>query len=81
MGAVRELKEAPPQLLDEKDRGRLRDYLTKRLVSLKRGKRRERFFEAGEEGFYSGSEMEIILAFDELLGEQAPDLRKKPRGH
>ncbi len=79
MAAVRKMKETPPQLLDEKDRDCLREYLTKRLVSLKRARKRQHSGEGYDEGFYEGSEMEVIFAFDELLGEQPPDTRRKPR--
>lgn len=75
--------ETPKQLTCEDDRSRLREYLTKRLATLKKEHRltMRNGGEAAEDGFYEGSEMEIVFAFDDLLGEQPPDLQKKSRSH
>jgi hypothetical protein len=78
--AIHALKKAPPkQLVGEEDRATLRDYLIKRLNQLRReGKRAG---EKEEAAFVEGGEMEIYFIFDELLGEQPPEMRKKPRSH
>lgn len=78
--AVHALKKTPPKhLVGEEDRATLRDYLTKRLQYLHR--KGKRAGEKEEAAFYEGAEMEVVFVFDDLLGEQPPDLRKKPRSH
>lgn len=69
----------PKQIVSEPDRVVLRDYLTKRLKQLKREARRAG--ERTEAAYVEGAEMEIQFLFDELLGEEPPDLRKKAVGH
>ena len=77
--AVVALKKVPQQLICEADRSRLREYLTGRLRVLKREAKRAS--EQAEANFAEGGEMEIIFLFDDLLGEQPPDLRKTPKAH
>lgn len=70
------MTDKPKQLVSESDRAVLREYLAKRYKQLKREARRA---DSKNELMYAeGAEMEIELAFDELLGEEPPDLRKKP---
>ncbi len=68
------------KLVCEEDRGTLREWLTRRLTALRR--QTKRAGEATEAAYSEGGELEIIFAFDELLGEQPPEpLRRKPRAH
>lgn len=70
------MKDKPIQLASDGDRAVLREYLTKRLKQLKRElKRANGKLEAS---YIEGAAMEIEFAFDELLAEEPPDLRKKP---
>lgn len=69
----------PKQLASEQDRATLRAYLTNRLKKLKR--ERKAAGEREEAAYVDGAEMEIEFLFDELLGEEPPDLRKKAVGH
>jgi len=71
------MKKERKQLVDEVDRATLRDYLTRRLSYLRR--KAKRASDATEAEFYNGAEMEILFVFDDLLGEQPPDLRKVPK--
>jgi hypothetical protein len=76
MAAAKKMKDIPRQLVNEADRSCLREYLIKRLKSLHRGKKRSNSYELYDAGFSEGAELEIVFLFDELLQEQAPDLRK-----
>jgi hypothetical protein len=62
------------QLISEADRATLREYLGRRLQTLRQ--QRKKAGEREEEAYIEGGEMEIIFVFDELLGEQAPELSK-----
>jgi hypothetical protein len=69
------------QLTSEADRNRLREYLEGRVRVL--AKQERLAGEADEAAFVEGAQMEILCAYDDLLGEQMPDpktLRKKQLG-
>lgn len=67
------------QLTSEVDRTTLRDYLERRRKTLRREAKKAG--EREEAAYVDGAEMEIIFIYDELLGEQPPELLKKPRAH
>lgn len=73
------MTDKPKQLVSEEDRATLRAYLTGRAKQLKREARRAG--DATEASYVDGADMEILCAFDELLGEEPPDLRRKAVGH
>lgn len=73
------MTEATKQLVSEPDRETLRDYLTKRW---KHARKEIKHANSQAEAAYAEAlELEIMFAFDELLGEEPPDFRKKPRAH
>lgn len=59
------------QILSEKDRAVLREYLQRRLDVIRAEMRLT--IDAEEISNASGAEMEILFAFDELLGEEPPE--------
>lgn len=63
------------QLTSETERATLREYLVRRLQTLRR--QAKKADEREEAAYVEGGEMEIIFIFDELLGEQAPELPKR----
>lgn len=63
-------------LTSEEDRATLRKYLTLRLRVTRRSIRHAQDRE--ERSYHEGAEMELMFLFDDLLGEEPPDLRKKP---
>lgn len=68
----------PVRIAGEFDRAILRNYLTERWRALARARKKARG-EAEEEGFFAGWESEIYVAFDELLGEEPPQLDGRGR--
>jgi hypothetical protein len=70
-------KSESKQLVSSEDRDTLRTWLSNRLKQIK--KEQKKAGEAAEAAFSEGAEMEIIFAFDDLLGEQVPDTAKKAR--
>lgn len=66
------------QLISEIDRTTLREYLERRLKTLRREAKKAG--EREEAAFVEGATLEIVFIYDELLGEQAPEaLQKKLR--
>jgi hypothetical protein len=68
------------QLTSEIDRTTLREYLERRLMTLRKAAKKAG--EREEAAYTEGAAMEIVFLYDELLGEQAPEpLSKQPRAH